>query len=379
MSVPLPSGYPTAWAMDAVLADGGTVHVRPIRPDDAAAHRAFFARQSPQSVYFRFFGPRSALTDSEVTRFTTVDYHDRMAFVVFLRDEMIGVGRYDRLEGGDAAEVAFAVADAQQGRGLATLLLEYLASYAAENGITRFAADTLIDNRRMLEVFQSAGFRRESRSIEYGVVHLAFDIEPTGDSLAASERRAWTAGVQSIARVLRPQSIAVIGAGRSPTGSGIRSFATSSTVASRVLCIRSIPTSDAARARVRPIGRSNRRSRRPRGARDPRRAVHRGSRRLRAQGGEGPRRDFVRIRGGRRRRRSFATRVAPSCSSWRHARRRTELFRCDQHRSRCVDERDVRVASADPAVVSRSLRSRAHSVSRSLNSRSPRGWGSRAS
>jgi acetyl coenzyme A synthetase (ADP forming)-like protein len=206
--------------MDAVLADGGTVHIRPIRPDDAAAHRAFFASQSPQSVYFRFFGPRSALTDSEVIRFTTVDYHDRMAFVVFLRNDMIGVGRYDRLEGGDAAEVAFAVADAQQGRGLATLLLEYLASYAATNGITRFAADTLIDNRRMLEVFQSAGFRRESRSIEYGVVHLAFDIEPTGESLAASERRAWTAGVQSIERVLRPQSIAVIGAGRSPTGIG---------------------------------------------------------------------------------------------------------------------------------------------------------------
>ena len=72
----------------------------------------------------------------------------------------------------------------------------------------------------MLEVFHAAGFRQESRSIEYGVVHLAFDIEPTGESLAASERRAWTAGVQSIARVLRPQSIAVIGAGRNPIGIG---------------------------------------------------------------------------------------------------------------------------------------------------------------
>ncbi len=297
MSVPLPSGYPTAWAMDAVLADGGTVHVRPIRPDDAAAHRAFFARQSPQSVYFRFFGPRSALTDSEVTRFTTVDYHDRMAFVVFLRDEMIGVGRYDRLEGGDAAEVAFAVADAQQGRGLATLLLEYLASYAAENGITRFAADTLIDNRRMLEVFQSAGFRRESRSIEYGVVHLAFDIEPTGDSLAASERRAWTAGVQSIARVLRPQSIAVIGAGRSPTGIGhsvVRNLIDGGFKGSVYPVNPNVRL--AARARVRTVCRSNRRPRRPGGARDPRRAVHRGCRRLRSQGGEGSCRDFVGLR-----------------------------------------------------------------------------------
>ena len=72
-----------------------------------SAHRAFFAHQSKQSVYFRFFGPRSALTDSEVTHFTTVDYHGRMAFVAFVGDEMIAVGRYDRLTCGDDAEVAF--------------------------------------------------------------------------------------------------------------------------------------------------------------------------------------------------------------------------------------------------------------------------------
>jgi acetyl coenzyme A synthetase (ADP forming)-like protein len=220
VTVASPHEYPSAWAIDAVLADGGTVHIRPIRPDDATAHRAFFARQSEQSVYFRFFGPRSELSDREVTHFTTVDYRDRMAFVAFLRDEMIAVGRYDRLAHGDEAEVAFAVADEHQGRGLATLLLEYLATYAATQGITRFSADTLIDNRRMLEVFHDAGFRRDRRSIEYGVIRLSFDIEPTGESLAASERRAWTAGVASITRILQPQSVAVIGAGRNPQSIG---------------------------------------------------------------------------------------------------------------------------------------------------------------
>ncbi len=213
-AAPHPIGYPSSWAVDAVLVDGGTVHIRPIRPADAAAHRSFFAAQSRESVYFRFFGPRSGLTDREVTHFTTVDYHDRMAFVAFLREDMIAVGRYDRRAGGDEAEVAFAVADAHQGRGLATIILEYLAAYAAGMGITRFSADTLIDNRRMLEVFRAAGFQRESRSITYGVVHLVYDIEPTGASLAASERRAWTAGVQSITNILEPRSVAVIGAGR---------------------------------------------------------------------------------------------------------------------------------------------------------------------
>lgn len=200
--------------MDAVLSDGGTVHLRPIRSDDAPAHRAFFARQSTESVYFRFFGPRVELSDAEVKRFTTVDYHDRMAFVALLGDDMIAVGRYDRLGSGTEAEVAFAVADAHQGRGIATLLLEYLAAYAADNGITRFSADTLLDNRSMLDVFSAAGFRRESQTIDYGVVHLAFDIEPTGASLEAIDAREWTAGVHSISRILQPRSVAVVGAGR---------------------------------------------------------------------------------------------------------------------------------------------------------------------
>jgi GNAT superfamily N-acetyltransferase len=174
----LAATYPAGWAMDAVLADGGTVQIRPIRPDDSAAHRAFFALQSKESVYFRFFSPKRELSDAEETHFTTVDYHDRMAFAAFLGGTMIAVGRYDRIPGSAEAEVAFAVADDHQGRGLATLLLEYLAAYASGNGITRLSADTLLYNRRMLDVFRSAGFRSESQSITDGVAHLVFDIEP---------------------------------------------------------------------------------------------------------------------------------------------------------------------------------------------------------
>jgi RimJ/RimL family protein N-acetyltransferase len=180
----VPLGYPVVWAFDAVLADGGTVHVRPIQPEDAVAFQAFFAHQSPQSRYSRFFTAKSAMSEREVTTFTTVDYHDRMAFAAFLGDEMIAIGRYDRLIG-DEAEVAFAVADEHQGRGLATLLLEYLATYARGNGITRFGAETLIDNRSMLAVFRAGGFRRETPSIDYGVVHLVLDMEPAGHAFAA--------------------------------------------------------------------------------------------------------------------------------------------------------------------------------------------------
>ena len=215
-----PAGYPEAWEVDAVLMDGGAVHVRPILPSDAPAHRAFFAALSPQTVYFRFFGHRNALSDEEVEHFTTVDFHDRMAFIVELREEIIAVARYERLGTTNDAEVAFVVADRHQGRGIASLLLEYLAAYARDLGITRFSADVLSENAQMLGVFHAAGYRRKADTLSAGVVRLIFDIEPTGESMAVIERREWTAGVRSIERILRPRSVAVVGAGRDRGGIG---------------------------------------------------------------------------------------------------------------------------------------------------------------
>lgn len=216
----MPPDYPAAWEVDAVLADGGTVHMRPIRAADMDAHRAFMHGLSRDTVYMRFFSHRRELTDSEIGHFVTVDYVDRMAFVAELRDEIIAVGRYDRMATTDQAEVAFVVADAHQGRGIGTILLEYLAAYARDRGITRFVADTLPNNMRMLDVFHNAGFKRQPDVWSPDVIRVAFDIEPTGGSITAIAEREWTAGVHSVRRILRPRSVAVIGAGRDPANIG---------------------------------------------------------------------------------------------------------------------------------------------------------------
>ena len=149
---------PSPWDADVVLADGGTVHVRPIRPDDADAFRAFHGTLSPQSVYYRFFSPKPRLSNAEVERFTTVDMVDRAALVAVLGDDIVADARYDRWVGKDEAEVAFAVADEHHGRGLSTLLLEHLAAIARLNGIARFTAEVLAENRPMLSVFARAGW-----------------------------------------------------------------------------------------------------------------------------------------------------------------------------------------------------------------------------
>lgn len=210
-----PEGYPTAFETDVVLSDGATAHVRPIRPDDADRLLAFHARQSPQSIYYRYFSPRPRLSERDVDRLITVDYVDRMALVALRGDDMIGVARYDRWRHRAEAEVAFFVDDANHGRGLATVLLEHLAVRAREVGLTAFTASVLPDNRKMIGVFTAAGFQAAT-SFADGVVEVRLGLVPTPEAEAAIDARARRAASEAVRRLLSPRSVAVIGASREP-------------------------------------------------------------------------------------------------------------------------------------------------------------------
>ncbi|MFC3985529.1 bifunctional acetate--CoA ligase family protein/GNAT family N-acetyltransferase [Streptosporangium jomthongense] len=210
--------YPAHWEADVVLSDGGTAHVRPIRPADAERLRSFYSRLSEESIYFRFFGPRPRLSEREVTRFTNVDYVDRVALIATIGADMVAVIRYDRIDPGEA-EVAFLVEDAHQGRGVASVLLEHLAETARERGITRFVADVLPANRKMTAVLQQAGYTAQSRFAD-GVVRMILDLTPTETSQEVTASREHRAESRSIERLLSPGSIAVVGAGREPGGVG---------------------------------------------------------------------------------------------------------------------------------------------------------------
>lgn len=175
MALPDPSGYPGELAAETVLADGGAVLLRPIRPDDGDRLRRFHARQSPESIYLRYFSPHPNLSDAEVRRFTHVDYVDRMAFVALAADEIVGVGRYERIGSEPRAEVAFIVDDAHHGRGLATKLLERLVEAARPRGITTFEATVLPENRSMLHVFAAAGFNAHPAFAD-GVIEVVLGL-----------------------------------------------------------------------------------------------------------------------------------------------------------------------------------------------------------
>lgn len=213
-----PAGYPAQWEADVVLRDGSVAHLRPITPGDVEAVHRFHAGQSDESIYMRFFAPLRKLSDRDVTRFTNVDYHDRVALVATVRGEIIGIGRYDRITP-TSAEVAFNISDSYQGRGIGSVLLEHLAVIAWESGIEEFTAEVLPQNRKMISVFGEAGYE-VSRRFEDGVVSVRFKIQPTERSEAVRLSREHRAESVSMRSVLFPGSIAVVGASRRPESIG---------------------------------------------------------------------------------------------------------------------------------------------------------------
>ena len=229
MNDPQPQPYPVHWEADVVLRDGGTAHIRPIGPDDAQRLVGFYEKVSDESKYYRFFAPYPRLSDRDVHRFTHHDYHDRVGLAATVGGEFIATVRYDRLDDGATnsagttpgtrAEVAFLVQDAHQGRGVASALLEHIAAVARERGILHFTAEVLPANRKMVKVFTDAGYTQQ-HSFADGVVHLDLDLEPTDASVQVMRAREHRAEARSMQRLLRPSSVAVVGAGRRPGGLG---------------------------------------------------------------------------------------------------------------------------------------------------------------
>src|SRR5680860_1270470 len=208
--------YPRHWEADVLLRDGSAAHLRPIAEDDEQGLVEFYSQVSAESKYLRFFAPMPQLSDSDVARFTHVDHHDRVAFVLTVAGAIIAVGRFDRIsdaQGGVEAEVAFLVQDAHQGRGIAQMLLEHLAQAGRELGVEKFVAEVLPQNRRMIAIFREAGYRVAGGFAD-GVMSLEFPIDATDTSINVMLSREHRAEAASIQRFFNASSVAVIGGSR---------------------------------------------------------------------------------------------------------------------------------------------------------------------
>src|SRR5690348_1381436 len=212
----------TSSAVYALLADGTTVEIRPAGPGDYDAVKAMHQAMSPDNTYMRFFNVSRLSAENEARRISLGPRPGQASLLALASGKVAGVASYVPLaEHPEQAEVAFAVADDMHHRGIATLLLEHLVSYARGHGIATFIAETLSENKAMLGVFADAGLPVRRRFAE-GVYQLTFPLpsEVAGTTLdgylnavAARERRADAA---SLRRVFAPESVAVIGASRRP-------------------------------------------------------------------------------------------------------------------------------------------------------------------
>ena len=135
---------------------GGRIRLRPIRPDDAPQLVELYDRLSRQSAYQRFFTVMQRLPPDWARFLAAVDHQRRFALVAedvtAPESTLVGVARYEPVPQDDAVELAVVVQDSWQGRGLGTLMLRELVHAATLNGIRRFRAYVLADNRRMLHL-----------------------------------------------------------------------------------------------------------------------------------------------------------------------------------------------------------------------------------
>lgn len=176
--------------------DSPPITIRPIRPQDRAAFERGFARLSDRSRYRRFLAPHGDLSPAELRYLVDVDHVDHEAVVAVdqATGEGVGVARYVRgAQDPQAAEMAVAVVDDWQGRGVGTRLLAALADRAREEGIRRFTALVLADNAAVQSVLGTLG-TVHTEPPEHGTVAVTVELEEAGRAALARLVRAVARG-----------------------------------------------------------------------------------------------------------------------------------------------------------------------------------------
>jgi len=209
------TAYPTEYDVRVVLKDGSVILFRPIKQEDAPAWLDFYNRLSSHSKYLRFHRAAPNMGMADALRFCTVDYVNTFAFVAEAIEEkqkkIVAIGRYSRLPEPHIAEIAFLIQEIYQEKGICTKFIEWLVTVARKNDIDTFEAYVLPENTAMLSVFQSYGFHMK-QILEDNLFHITFPLTHTPEVVQKKDERALQATLKSLEYILKPRSVAVIGA-----------------------------------------------------------------------------------------------------------------------------------------------------------------------
>jgi acyl-CoA hydrolase/GNAT superfamily N-acetyltransferase len=172
--------YPVELEKRVTLKDGTQLLLRPIKPTDERLEQDLLYSLSDQSVYLRFFSLMNAFPHERVQYYTTVDYDEHMAIVVIVEtngeEQMIGVGRYIKEKDSDLAELALLVHDDWQGKGVGTMMHDYLEQIARSRNIGGFKGEVLEQNKRALHLFTRLG-RKAKTEYDQGVYTVSYRFD----------------------------------------------------------------------------------------------------------------------------------------------------------------------------------------------------------
>jgi acetyltransferase len=156
--------------------------VRPIRPEDEAAHREFVEAMTPDDLRLRFFGAVGTFDHSQLARMTQIDYDREMALIATVQNEdgsphTLGVVRAMADPDNETAEFAVAIRSDQKGKGLGRLLMQRIVAYAKARGTHWLVGEALRENAGMIGLARACGF----------TVHTTEDPAVVGFRMALDE------------------------------------------------------------------------------------------------------------------------------------------------------------------------------------------------
>lgn len=172
---------PQPWSRRLHLDDGRVLWQRPIDPADAEPIRQTFSLLSPEEIRMRFLHPIKELTPDLTRRLTTLDPITQFALVVAepLPPGEALVGAVARLaidEGTRRAEFAILVSRFLTGEGLGRMLMKQLIRWGRLKRLEEIYGDVLDENRGMLSLAESLGFRREVLPDDPGIIRVRLDL-----------------------------------------------------------------------------------------------------------------------------------------------------------------------------------------------------------
>ena len=206
-----------------LLKNGQGLFLKPATIADKTEITSFMSRLSQEALRMRFMASISYVSEDIILNLCNGDFTDTGCLLAIEGEnensKVVGLANYISMNNTRTAEVAFLIEDSYQGLGISTLLLERLAGLASANGIIEFEAEVLPDNQQMINVFKNSGF--EIHKVWHSdTIHVEFPVDGAAALWKRTSLRERIAVANSLFPLLRPKTIAVIGADKDSNSIG---------------------------------------------------------------------------------------------------------------------------------------------------------------